>query len=58
MTMLACLEHCSMTKCPRYFKCEEHWNGDDLEEMQPIPPVKRKRPDLVEPEFVTDEVKR
>ncbi|MBU4108144.1 MAG: hypothetical protein L6271_10220 [Desulfobacteraceae bacterium] len=53
---LACLEKCPMAKCRRFFQCEEHWNGDELEEMQPDPPA--KRPDWVEPELENDEVKK
>ncbi len=37
--MLACLEHCKMTKCRRFFQCEEHWNADELAYMQPLPPA-------------------
>lgn len=44
---LACLEHCPTTRCPRFASCEEHWNGDELEEMK-----QQTRPDWVEPEFV------
>jgi hypothetical protein len=28
-----------MAKCRRFFQCEEHWNADELADMQPLPPV-------------------
>ncbi len=36
--MLACLERCPMTKCRKFFECEEHWNPEELAEMRHIPP--------------------
>jgi len=59
---LACLEHCQMTKCRRFFECEEHWGPDELAEMAedvlPDPPAvnppEPTRADWVEPELVED----
>ena len=33
---IPCLERCSMTKCPRFSRCPEHWTAEELEEMKPI----------------------
>jgi hypothetical protein len=35
---LACLARCPMTKCRRFFQCEEHWIPEELEEMRYITP--------------------
>ena len=59
--MLACLEHCPMAKCRRFFECEEHWFPGELAEMQPEPfqPVaavpEPSRADWVEPELAGDQ---
>jgi len=50
---LSCLEHCPLARCPRFFRCEEHWGEDELKEMAE-PLLQRNeesRPDWVEPQF-------
>lgn len=47
---LSCLEHCPMAKCPRFFRCEEHWNEEELSEMAD-PEAEEKRPDWMEPQL-------
>lgn len=34
-----CLQHCTMTKCRQFFQCPEHWDPEELAEMQHITPA-------------------
>jgi hypothetical protein len=49
--VLACVEKCPRSKCPRFSRCEEHWNADELAEMAPAAPAiaANDRPDRVKP---------
>jgi hypothetical protein len=37
--VLACVEKCPRAKCPRFSRCEEHWNADELAEVVPAAPL-------------------
>jgi hypothetical protein len=49
---LSCFDSCPLARCPRFFRCEEHWGEDELKEMaEPPLQCNENRPDWVEPQL-------